>query len=195
VTPTVTRLLERKRGRVSVELDGRPWRVLPADAVVRAGLTVGRQLDRSTARELAREVRRARALAHAKRTLAAGGRSRRELDQRLARAGHTGAAREDALAGLGRAGLVDDPELARGRAEALALRGYGNAAIRADLRKRLLPAESVTEAVSALEPEIDRARRLCETNIPTAKLLRRLAGRGFSPDTLEEIGTAFAREA
>jgi SOS response regulatory protein OraA/RecX len=195
VTATVTGLRERKRGRVSVELDGRPWRVLPADAVVRAGLTIGRQLDRSTARKLAREVRRARALAQATRTLAGGGRSRRELDQRLARAGHTGAAREDALAGLGRAGLVDDAGLARGRAEALARRGYGNAAIRADLRKRLLPAETVTETVSALEPEIDRARRLCEQEIPTAKLLRRLAGRGFSNDTLEEIGTAFAREA
>jgi len=195
VTTTVTGLRERKRGRVSVELDGRPWRVLPADAVVRVGLTVGRQLDRRAARELAREVRRARALAQAKRSLVTGGRSRGELDRRLARAGHTDAAREDALASLGRAGLVDDAGLARSRAEALARRGYGNAAIRADLRKRLFPAETVAAAVSELEPEIDRARRLSETEIPAAKLLRRLAGRGFSRDTLEEIGTAFAREA
>ena len=35
VTPTVTGLRERKRGNVAVELDGKPWRVLPADAVVR----------------------------------------------------------------------------------------------------------------------------------------------------------------
>jgi SOS response regulatory protein OraA/RecX len=195
VTHTVTGLRERKRGRVAVELDGQPWRVLPADAVVRAGLTVGRRLDRRTARELAREVRRARALAQAKRTLVAGGRSRRELDRRLERAGHAGAAREEALASLDRAGLVDDTRLARGRAEALARRGYGDAAIRADLRKRLLAPEAVTEAVACLEPELDRARRLLETEIPAPKLLRRLAGRSFSRETLEEIGTAFAREA
>ena len=59
MTPVVTGLRERKRGRVAVELDGRLWRVLPTDGVVRAGLAVGRPLDRPTARELAREVRRA----------------------------------------------------------------------------------------------------------------------------------------
>jgi SOS response regulatory protein OraA/RecX len=194
VTPTVTGLRERKRGRVAVELDGRPWRVLPADAVVRAGLTVGRRLDRPAARELAREVRRARALAQATRTLATSGRSRGELDQRLARAGHAGAAREEALATLDRAGLVDDVRLAHNRAEALARRGYGDAAIRADLGKRSIPAEAVSEAVSGLEPEAERARRILDGEFPEAKTLRRLAGRGFSRETLEEIGSAFARE-
>ena len=72
----VTALRERKRNRVAVELDGRPWRVLPADAVVRAGLAIGRPLDRHTARELAREIRRARALAQATRTLATSGSAR-----------------------------------------------------------------------------------------------------------------------
>src|SRR5207248_2808841 len=94
VTPIVTGLRERKRGRVAVELDGRPWRVLAADAVVRTGLAVGRPLDRPTARELAREIRRARALAQATRTLATSGRSRQELERRLARAGHGEAGRE-----------------------------------------------------------------------------------------------------
>ncbi|MGH3055676.1 MAG: hypothetical protein ACRDL7_11935, partial [Gaiellaceae bacterium] len=70
MTQIVTGLRERKRGRVAVELDGRPWRVLPADAVVRAGLAVGRPLDRQKARELGREVRRASALAAAARSLA-----------------------------------------------------------------------------------------------------------------------------
>jgi SOS response regulatory protein OraA/RecX len=195
VTPTVTGLRERKRGRFAVELDGRPWRVLPAEAVVRAGLAVGRPLDRRTACELAREVRRARALAQATRTLVTSGRSRRELEQRLARAGHVVAAREEALATLDRAGLVDDVRLATDRAEALARRGYGDRAIRADLQKRLIPAEAAAEAVSGLEPEVDRVRRCLGAEIPTAKVLRRLAGRGFSRETLEEIGSAFAHEA
>src|SRR5207253_2125106 len=58
VTRTVTSLRERKRGKVEVELDGEPWRVLPAAVVVRAELRVGRRLDREPARLRARELRR-----------------------------------------------------------------------------------------------------------------------------------------
>jgi SOS response regulatory protein OraA/RecX len=195
VTSTVTGLRERRRGSVAVELDGRPWRVLPADAVVRAGLAVGRRLDRNTARELAREVRRARALTDAARTLAASDRSQRALEQRLARAGHPAAARGDAIATLGRAGLLDDVRLAESRAKVLARRGYGDAAIRADLRKRLIPAAAAGDAVASLEPESDRARRLLDGQSVTPVFLRRLASRGFSRDTLDELASAFAQEA
>jgi SOS response regulatory protein OraA/RecX len=194
VIRTVTGLRERTRGRVAVELDGGPWRVLPSEAVVRAGLTVGRPLDRHTTRELAREVRRAKALDAAARSLAASNRSRRALEQRLAEAGHPAAAREDALAALGRAGLLDDSRVAQSRAELLARRGYGDAAIRADLRSRLIPAEVAAEAIAGLEPESDRVRLLLEGEHVTPALLRRLAGRGFSRDTLDEVGSAFAHE-
>lgn len=192
MTPTVTGLRERKRGRVAVELDGKPWRVLPADAVVRTALTVGRTLDRPKARELAREVRRANALAAAKRSLAASGRSERALEQRLALAGHSAAAREAAIASLGRAGIVDDARLAENRAELLARRGYGDAGIRADLRRRLIADDIAADAVAALEPELERARRLLAGQSLGPALLRRLASRGFSRDTLEEVTTAFA---
>jgi SOS response regulatory protein OraA/RecX len=195
MTPTVTGLRERKRGRVAIELDGRPWRVLPAEAVVRAGLAVGRGLDRHTARKLAREVRRARALVQATRTLATSGRSRGELEQGLARAGHAGVARDEALATLDRAGLVDDARLAESRAEQLARRGYGDAAIRADLRRRLIGTEEAVDAVTALEPEDVRLRRLLAGKEITPALLRRLASRGFSCDTLNEVASAFAQEA
>ncbi|MFZ0342810.1 MAG: RecX family transcriptional regulator, partial [Gaiellaceae bacterium] len=190
-----TGLRERKRNQVAIELDGRPWRVLPADAVVRARLAVGRPLDRHTARELAREVRRARALTKATRTLAVSARSRRELEQRLARAGHAAAAREEALAALDRAGLVDDARLAEGRAELLARRGYGDTAIRADLRRRLVGPEAMAAAVAALEPEPARLRRLLEAQDVTPALLRRFAGRGFSRDALDEVASSVAREA
>jgi SOS response regulatory protein OraA/RecX len=195
VIRTVTGLRERKRGRVAVELDGRPWRVLPSDAVVRAGLTVGRPLDRHTARELARQVRRVSALAAAARSLAATDRSQLALERRLAQAGHPAAAREDAIAALGRAGLLDDSRVAQSRAELLARRGYGDAAIRADLQRRFIPAEAAAEAVAGLEPELDRVRRLLEGERVTPALLRRLVGRGFSRDTLDELGSAFAHEA
>jgi SOS response regulatory protein OraA/RecX len=194
VTPVVTGLRERKRGRVAVELDGRSWRVLPTDAVVRAGLAVGRPLDRPTARELAREVRRAKALAAATRSLAASDRSRKALEQRLARAGHSAAAREDAIASLARAGALDDARLAQSRAELLARRGYGDRAIQADLRRRQVAPEAAASAVADLEPEIERLRGTLENEILTPALLRRLAGRGFSRETLEEVASSFARE-
>jgi len=195
VTPIVTGLRERKRGRVSVELDGRPWRVLPANAVVRAGLAVGRPLDRPTARELGREVRRAKALAAATRSLAASDRSERALEQRLARAGHSAAAREDAIASLARAGAIDDARLAASRAEQLARRGYGDAAIRADLRRRLIASETAAGAVAALEPEPERLRRLLAGQNVSLALLRRLSARGFSRDALDEAASSFAFEA
>ena len=191
----VTALRERKRNRVAVDLDGRLWRVLPTDAVVRAGLSVGRPLERSTARELAREIRRTKALAAATRSLAASDRSERALEQRLARAGHSVEAREAAIASLARAGAVDDTRLAESRAAVLARRGYGDAAIRADLRKRMIDAEVASNAVAGLEPELDRVRELVEGKDLTPALLRRLAGRGFSRDTLEEIAASFALEA
>lgn len=195
MTPVVTGLRERKRGQmVAVELDGQPWRVLPTDAVVRVGLAVGRRLDRSTARELAREVRRARALVAATRSLAAGDRSQKGLERQLARAGHSAGAREEAVAALGHAGLVDDARLAEGRAALLARRGYGDAAIRADLQRRLISAEEAAAAVAGLEPESDRVQRLVEGEAITPRLLRRLAGRGFSRETLDEVASAFARE-
>jgi 1,2-diacylglycerol 3-alpha-glucosyltransferase len=193
--PTVTGLRDRKRGRIAVELDGRQWRVLPADAVVRAGLAVGHRLDRHAARELAREVRRAKALTAATRSLAASDRSVQALEERLAQAGHSAAARKGAIDALGRAGALDDARLARNRAELLARRGYGDAAIRADLRRRRIPTDVVADAIVGLEPELDRARRLLDGQGVTPALLRRLAGRGFSRETLEEAGTAFAHEA
>jgi SOS response regulatory protein OraA/RecX len=195
VTPTVTGLRERRGGRVAVDLDGTPWRVLPADAVVRAALRVGRALDRPTARELARELRRSKALTAATRSLSATARSRRDLERRLDRAGHTATARKEALAGLAHAGLLDDTRLAEARAEQLARRGYGDAGIRADLQQRLIPAEIAAAVVAALEPEVERARRLLAGQSLTPALIRRLSGRGFSRDTLEEVSTAFAQGA
>jgi SOS response regulatory protein OraA/RecX len=194
VNRIVTGLRDRKRGRVAVELDGQAWRVLPADAVVRAGLAVGCPLDRLVARELGREIRRARALAAATRALAASDRSERALEQRLARAGHSAAAREDALASLARAGVLDDARVADSRAELLARRGYGNAAIKADLRRRLVEPEVAASAVASLAPELDRLRATLEGQSVTPKVLRRLAARGFARETLEEIAAAFALE-
>jgi len=192
VTRTITSLRERKRGKVEVELDGEPWRVLPAAVVVRAELRVGRRLDRQSARLLARELRRAQALARATRALAARDRSRGELEARLDAAGVSEAARAEALGSLEAAGLLDDTRVAESRARELARRGYGDTAIRSDLGRRRIDSETVTAAIEDLEPEVERARRAVEGKERTPAVLHRLAARGFSRDTLEDLASSFA---
>lgn len=167
---TVTALRERARGQVEVELDGAPWRALPADVVVRGGLIVGRTLDRETARALARELRRSRALHDAMRVLRHRDLSRHALARRL-----TAPGRHDALAALERSGILDDRRAATARAAALSGRGYGDAAIRFRLEQEGFTAEDVGEAIAGLEPEQERASRLAERG----RTPRWLAAHGF----------------
>jgi SOS response regulatory protein OraA/RecX len=186
--PVITALRERPRGRVEVDLDGRSWRLVPADAVVRAGLVVGRSLDRETARALGRELRRSAALAIAVRALRYGDYSRSRLETRLAARGASAATRQDALETLERAGIVDDARVAASRARVLARRGFGDGAIRSSLEEEGLAPEVVDEALAALDSEPDRARRLLDDRGRTAKTVRWLAAKGFDAGTLEDLG-------
>jgi SOS response regulatory protein OraA/RecX len=178
----VTALRVGPRDGVAVELDGRPWRVLPADVVVRTQLRVGRELERADLRDVRRELRRHEALVAAGRALRDRDLSRVALDERLERAGAPPAARAEALETLERVGAVDDARTAAARAAALADRGYGDAAIRADLERRGLP---VDDAVAALEDERVRAQRLVAARGGGAKTVRFLAARGFGEDACE----------
>lgn len=168
--PTVTALRERPRGLVDVELDGTPWRTLPVDAVVRSGLLAGRAFDRETARTLARELRRGRAVRAGVKALRYRDLSRRAVADRL-----PAAAREEALEALERSGYVDDARAAAGRAAALAARGWGDEAIRVRLEGEGFDGEPLAAAVAALEPEHERARRL----VAEGRSERWLAARGF----------------
>jgi SOS response regulatory protein OraA/RecX len=171
--PTVTALRERPRGRVDVELDGAPWRTLPADAVVRSGLLVGRTLDREAARTLARELRRAEALGVAVRALRHRDLSRRALEARIA-----SPARDEAIRALERSGILDDRRAASSRAAALAARGWGDEAIRYRLEQEGFSEEPLEAALAALEPEHERAGAL----LARGRSRRWLAARGFAPE-------------
>jgi len=190
----VTALRERPRGRVEVELDGAPWRVVPVDAVVRAELHVGRPLDRETARTLGRELRRSRALDVAAQVLRHRDHSRRSLEERLARRNVRPDATEAALAALERTGLVDDARVASARAGVMAERGFGDAAIRFDLERQGLAGELVEDAVARLVPERERAKQLVERRGAEPRTARWLAGRGFDPASVEDAMELFAAD-
>jgi SOS response regulatory protein OraA/RecX len=195
VSPVVTALHERPRGRVEVQLDGAPWRLVPVDAVVRTGLVVGRALDRETARTLGRELRRADALGRALRALTPRDRSRRALADRLTHAGVRADARDEVLEALEQTGLVDDERVAATRARSLAERGYGDAAIRHDLEGEGVARELVEAAISALEPEPARARALVERRGGGLKTARWLASKGFDASSVEDALGGFAEDA
>lgn len=193
--PTVTALRDDKRGRVAVELDGAPWRVLPVDVVVRAALSEGRMLDRPALRELRRELRRAEALQIAGRALRHRDLSRRRLAERLDHAAVAPAAAAESLAALEGAGLVDDRRVAGGRAHSLAARGYGDEAIRHRLLAEGLAEDVVSEALGELEPEPERARPLIERRGRGPRTARYLAGRGFGEEAVEAaLGAGFGQD-
>jgi regulatory protein len=181
----VTALRARGPGRVAVELDGAPWRILPVDVVVRVGLAVGERLDRPRLRALRLELRRHEALAVAAGALRHRDLSRRALEARLARRSVAPAERGRALQVLERAGIVDDARFADGRAGVLAERGWGDAAIRADLERQGLSDELIRSALAALVPEAERARALVARRGGGLATARWLARKGFADDAIE----------
>lgn len=132
----------------------------------------------------------------AARALRTRDRSRRDLDERLARAGIGEAARAEALETLERVGYLDEERFAVARASTLSARGHGDAAIRADLERQGVPTELVEAAIEQLEPERERALRAAAGPRARASDVRRLAARlrrlGFSEDSLEAAVGAFA---
>jgi SOS response regulatory protein OraA/RecX len=185
VAPSITALRRARPGRVALELDGRPWRVVTDDVVVRVGLAVGTVLDRERLRMLRLELRRAEAFALAGRALARRDSSRARLAQRLARAGVGPAPSREALDTLERLGLVDDARVARSRALALAERGWGDAAIAAKLEAEGISGELAATALGELASEEARAARLAKEVDDPRRAAVVLTRRGFGSDAVE----------
>ncbi len=94
---------------------------------------------------------------------------------------------ENAAVGtLVEAGFLDDARLARGRALALAERGWGDAAIEARLAGEGLREPDVAAAVAELEQEAGRARSLV-AGLPPQRAWSLLQRRGFDLETIESI--------
>lgn len=193
--PTVTALRVGPRGQVAVDLDGVAWRTFSLDVVARAGLTEGRVLDRAALRSLRRELRRSEALSVATRVLRTRDVSRHVLADRLGHSNVDPTTTRETLETLARTGLVDDVRLAGSRAESMAGRGYGDAAIRHDLRGRGIAGDVVDAALEALVPELERARTVVERRGPGSRTARYLAGKGFGEEAVESaLGADFAND-
>lgn len=182
---TVTAVRPARPGRALVHLDGEPWRTLPLEALLRAGIGEGDELDRQRLRVLRREVRRLEAVDAATVALRSRDRSAAEIVERLAARGVAPDERERVLGTLVRAGLVDDARFACSRAAALAARGAGDALIRDDLERRGIGDGEIAAALAGLDPEPDRAARLVAARGTGVKTARYLAARGFAEEAVE----------
>ena len=184
--PTLTAVRRSRPGRVALEVDGRPWRVVPDDVVVRCGLRPGLELERPLLRDLRRELRRAEALDAAVRTVSRRDVSTRRLRERLDARGIASGEAQAAVETLSSAGVVDDERLARSRARSLAERGWGDAAVAARLEQEGLPSEAVTLAMSELPAESERASDVTRRLADRRAAWRFLARRGFALETIED---------
>ncbi|HZU20989.1 MAG TPA: RecX family transcriptional regulator [Gaiellaceae bacterium] len=119
-------------------------------------------------------------------------RSRRQLDERLERAGVDEERRAAALETLERVGYVDDSRFAVERAAALAGRGYGDEAIGHLLAADGVAAEVAEAAVKALAPERERAGAIARGAGSSAKTAGKLLRKGFGAETVEAVLEAFA---
>jgi regulatory protein len=182
---TLTALRRARAGRVTLEVDGQPWRTVPDDIVVRCGLHAGLTLDRPRLRLLRTELRRAEALATAGRALAQRPLSRRQVSERLRRRGVMPPVEHETVATLAAAGLLDDARLAKDRAAALADRGWGDIAIATRLQRDGLRVAEVRVALEGLPPEEGRAAAVVVDVFDRRKAWSLLVRRGFSPDAIE----------
>jgi SOS response regulatory protein OraA/RecX len=136
---------------------------------------------------LRRELRRAEALAVAAGALARRDHSTAGVAARLDRRGVAPAERDAALEMLGRAGYLDDARFAAARAETLADREYGDEAIRLDLERQGVPPDAIDDALAGLPYEAGRAAEILARRGHSDRSARRLASKGFSPETLESL--------
>jgi regulatory protein len=195
--PRVTALRPARLGRVLVELDGARWRAVPLEVAARTGLAIGLELDRERLRTLRRELRAAAAVETGARSLARRDRSEQGVRRLLERKGVPERERDDAVARLRGAGALDDERFAHARAQALAERGLGDAAIAFALEQEGVAAELVAPALEPLAPEPERAAHLAAGRGPGLKTARWLAARGFAEEAIEAAlpGIAESRPA
>ena len=179
---------------MKVELDGEPWRTVPVEVVLAAGLHVGLILERGHLRSIRRELRSREALGQASKILSRRDVSARGLAAELERRRVAPAARRETIARLRDVGAVDDRRAAKRRAELLADRGAGDLLIRADLEARDFSREIAEAAVGALTLEAERARAIVAGRGAGPATARYLARKGFGEDAIESaLGGSIAQ--
>jgi SOS response regulatory protein OraA/RecX len=134
----------------------------------------------------------ARAISVGLKALARRELSEAELQHRIERKGIPPAEASCAVRHLQAVGHQSDERAAEERSRLLAQRGFGDAAIVADLEQRSLTRRVIDEALATLPPERARAEALRERIGRGPRLAQTLRRRGFSAETLDAVASAIA---
>lgn len=119
--------------------------------------------------------------------------SRTELVARLERSGFSPEDAARAAEHLARAGYQSDERMASERARALAVRAYGDLAIRHDLKRRGVGDDDVAVALAHVDPESTRAESLARRTGGGSAYMRALHRKGFTEGSIERAAAAALR--
>ncbi|TCJ16622.1 hypothetical protein E0L93_07715 [Rubrobacter taiwanensis] len=198
--PRITRAVRRRRGLLTVYVDGEYWKTLDAGAAEEHGILEGAELSTEELQRAGESAEYALALRRAMDFLSYHTRSEGEVRARLRRFGHAERAIERSVARLRELDYLNDREFARALVRRRAGE-WGRRRLHAELRKRGVPEETAAAAIEEQlggRPELEDARNLAKNKYNTEersesqarRVYQFLARRGYSA----EVCAAVARE-
>ena len=208
---TITQITEhpRKPGRYVIDVDGKQFAVITADALAAAKARIGVAVDAKLAAHLKEASELTTAYDRALNLLAFRARSARELQRRLVQKGVTTERADRVIAKLREVGLIDDADFARQITRSKMAAGASRRRVHQELFKRGVPREVADEAVEQVVEEeglsdadsIERiARKKWRSLVSLDELTRRrrlfafLARRGFDSDEVSRVVRQLAGE-
>ena len=208
----ITQITEhpRKAGRYVIDVDGKQFAVVTADALAATKARIGVVVDDRLAAHLNEANELTAAYDRALNLLAFRARSARELQRRLVQKGVTAERADRVIAKLREAGLIDDADFARQLARSKMSVGASRRRVHQELFKRGVAREVADEAVEQVVEEdglsdaesIERiARKKWRTLDGLDEPMRRrrlfafLARRGFDSDEVSRVVRQLAGEA
>jgi regulatory protein len=201
---TITQITEhpRKPGRYVIDVDGKQFAVVTAEALSAAKASIGVVVDDKLAAHLNEANELTAAYDRALNLLAFRARSARELQRRLAQKGVTPERAERVIAKLREVGLIDDADFARQLARSKVSAGASRRRLHQELFKRGVSREVADEAVNEVleEENVDEvavAERVARKRLPSLagsdaptrrrRLYAYLARRGHDSETIREV--------
>ena len=209
---TITQITEhpRKQGRYVVDVDGKQFAVVTADALAATKARVGVIVDDKLAAHLNEANELTAAYDRALNLLTFRARSAHELQRRLVQKGVTAERADRVIRKLREVGLIDDADFARQLTRSKMSAGASQRRVHQELFKRGVPREVADEAVEQVVEEeglsdaesIERIARkkwrtLDRLDEPTRRrrLFAFLARRGFDSDDVSRVVRQLAGEA
>jgi len=152
---TITQITEhpRKPGRYVVDVDGRQFAIVTADALAATRARIGVVVDDRLAAHLNEANELTAAYDRALNLLAFRARSARELQRRLLQKGVTAERADRVIVKLREAGLIDDADFARQLTRSKMSAGASRRRVHQELFKRGVPREVADEAVDQVAEE------------------------------------------